>query len=366
VSQSVICSGCGARLEVSEDYARKKMRCEQCGVIFDLPEPANRSSIPAPPATRPAARPTPKPQPPDKKTEPITTAPASRTRTPEPAPVSVQGTTSPAPPLEEPSPDDFDDGDDFAFADGRDSAPYEKTEGAIRECPHCHATVNPEAKACSACGFLLLKKPLRINQPLQYRWETGWPFSRRLTIFLICQVLVLALFVSGFGGGMSPYAFPLPYLVFTGMTAFLFGTYNWVDLTRSKRGRLRMTQTWRICFFLRPTTTLRLSDYEELAAGAEGLGAINWIVVLFLLICGIFAGLVVGFFFDLKLLFLVIGGVMSSLLWWIFTWHKNTYALSLCRDHGYPVITLYRGWNRQHMEDMAETICTVAQLPLRR
>jgi ribosomal protein L37E len=268
--------------------------------------------------------------------------------------------------LDEPSLDDSDD-DDFAFADGKDDRPYEKAEGAIRECPHCHATVNPEAKACSACGFMLAKKARPINEPLERRWETGWPFRRRLTIFLICQALVLTLFASGFVGGMSLYAFPLPYVVFTGMTAFLFGTYNWIDLSRNRRGKLRMRQTWRICFFLRPTTTLRISDYEELAAGAEGhFGAINWIVVLFLVICGVFAGLVVGFFVGLKMLFLVIGGVVSCLFWWLFTWHKNTYFLSLCRDHGYPVVTLYRGWNREQMEDMAETICTVARLPLRR
>jgi hypothetical protein len=214
---------------------------------------------------------------------------------------------------------------------------------------------------------MLAKKARPINEPLERRWETGWPFRRRLTIFLICQALVLTLFASGFVGGMSLYAFPLPYVVFTGMTAFLFGTYNWIDLSRNRRGKLRMRQTWRICFFLRPTTTLRISDYEELAAGAEGhFGAINWIVVLFLVICGVFAGLVVGFFVGLKMLFLVIGGVVSCLFWWLFTWHKNTYFLSLCRDHGYPVVTLYRGWNREQMEDMAETICTVARLPLRR
>jgi hypothetical protein len=366
MSQSVICSGCGARLEVSEDYARKKMRCGQCGVIFDLPEPANRSSIPATPG-KPA--PGPKPRAIDKEPDPVVAVPVSRTPIPQTDPALIASvkapTTAPLPSPEETGLEDSDD-DEFAFADGKDDHPYVKAETTIRECPHCHATVAPEAKACSACGFLLVKTR-RTNEPLQWRWQTGWPFRRRLIIFLICQGLVLTLFVSGSLGGMSLYAFPLPYLVFTGMTAFLLGTYNWVDLTRNKRGKLRLTQTWRICFFLRPTTTLRVRDYEELTAGAEGhFGAINWIVVLFVLVCGVFAGLVVGFFFDLKLLFLVVGGVVSCLSWWIFTWHKNTYSLSLCRDHGYPVVTLYRGWNRQQMEDMAETICGVAGLPLRR
>ncbi len=266
---------------------------------------------------------------------------------PEPAAspsTSVKAQAPSPPPLpDEHSLDDSDE-DDFAFADGKDDRPYEKAEGAIRECPNCHATVNPEAKACSACGFLLLpQKP--DQQPVTYRWESGWSFRYRLMGFLICQAMAVTAIVTGTIAGMSPFTFVFPYVMFTGMTAFLFGSYNWVDLTRNRKGKLRLTQTLRICFVARSPTILRIRDYEDVATGVEHqFDTSDWIMVLFLSLLGILPGL----------------------WWWFYVGSKDTYFVSLCRDHGYPVVTLYRGWNREQMEDMAETICTVARLPLRR
>ena len=204
--------------------------------------------------------------------------------------------------------------------------------------------VAPEAKACSACGFLLeIRKP--VQHRVAYRWESGWSFRTRLFGFLVCQALAWMAVISGTVAGMSPFTFIFPYVMFTGMTAFLFGSYNWVDLARNKKGKLRLTQTWRICFFARPITTLRVRDYEEVATGMEHqFDTSDWIMLLFLFLLGILPGL----------------------WWWFYVGSKDTYFVSLCRDHGYPVVTLYRGWNREQMEDMAETICSVAELPLRR
>jgi hypothetical protein len=333
-------------LEVSEDYARKKMRCDQCGVIFDLPEPANRSSIPAkPPSRSVTSAPAPR-RSPNKKTDagvPASVPPTPTSEAPAAATTSVQDSAATtAPRLDEPSTEDS--GDDFAFADGKDPRVYEGAKSEIRECPHCHATVHPEALACSACGFLLVAKK-RSREAVAYRWESGWPLRRRIILFVICQALALAAIVAGVVAGMSPLTFIFPYVMYTGMTAFLLGSYNWVDLTRNNKGKLRLTQTWRICFFTRPSTTLRIRDYEELASGMEyQFDTTDWIMFLFLFLCGILPGL----------------------WWWFYRRSKNTYFLALCRDHGYPVVTLYRGWNREHMEDMAETICSVADLPLRR
>jgi hypothetical protein len=90
---------------------------------------------------------------------------------------------------------------------------------------------------------------------------------------------------------------------------------------------------------------LRIRDYEELAAGVEHqFDTMDWIMLLFLSLCGILPGL----------------------WWWFYVGSRDTYFLALCRDHGYPVVTLYRGWNREQMEDMAQTIGSVAGLPLRR
>jgi hypothetical protein len=240
--------------------------------------------------------------------------------------------------------DDPDD-DEFAFADGTDSSAYEKTGEDIRECPFCHATVRPDVDVCGACGFMLTAlKTEGTGQSLARRWESGWSFRPRLIAFIICQVLSIASIVGGILAGLNPFTIVFPYLMYTGMTAFLFGSYNWVDLNRNKKGKLRLMQTWRICFKTRPPTTLKLREYEELAVGVEhSFDTTDWIVLLFLFLCG----------------------VLPGLWWWLYAGSRDTYFVSLCRDHGYPVVTLYRGWDQAKMEDMAETISKVARLPLR-
>jgi hypothetical protein len=345
VSRSVVCSGCGARLEVADDYARKKLRCSQCGVIFELPEPDTAN---APPRKAAPAKPTSPPKPAKSNPTPAVAVPVPPVHVTEPerTPVTaIQAPPSPAPPKPAELPEDEDD-EEFAFADDPQAKPYEKTVSEIRECPHCHATVNPEARSCGACGFLLVTKShVTLHQPVKHRWESGWSYRRRLTLFLICQGGVWALMIGAIIVGLSPFIFIFPYALFTGMTAFLLGSYNWVDLNRNKRGKLRLTQTWRICFLAQPATILHIRDYEELATGVEHqFDTTDWIM----------------------LLFLALFGILPGLWWWFYVGSRDTYFISLCRDHGYPVVTLYRGWNREHMEDMAETIAQVAGLPLRR
>lgn len=185
----------------------------------------------------------------------------------------------------------------------------------------------------------------RTGQPLERRWENGWSFRRRLIGFLICQALSVASVAGGIMSGLSPFTLVFPYVMYTGMTAFLFGSYNWVELARNKKGRLRLTQTWRICFVTQSPTTLKMREYEELATGVEHqFDTMDWVMLLFLALIGILPGL----------------------WWWFYVGSKDTYFVALCRDHGFPVVTLYRGWDQDKMEDMAETISKVLRLPLRR
>ena len=348
MSQSVICSGCGARVAVSEDYTRKKMRCTQCGVIFDLPDPKDRSSIPADPPPPAPAKSAPAKTRTAKRRDADVFEPAAEA-TDEPLSSDSGHAITAAPPLPAPPAEtllDESEEDEFAFSDGKDTRAYEKTGGEIRECPHCHATVKPDAKVCSACGFMLTELPREVmGQPFRRRWESGWSLRSRLIGFGVCQVLSALSTAGGIFAGFSIFTLLFPYIWCTGMTAFLFGTYNWVELSRNKKGKFRLTQTWRVCFIERPSTTLKMSEYEELATGTEHkFDTMDWVMLLFLAILGIIPGL----------------------WWWFYVGSKDTFYVALCRDHGYPVLTLYRGWDQNKMDDMAETISKVARMPLRR
>ena len=80
---TILCNGCGQRVEVPEGHARTKLRCPECGVFNELPKetveqsraaakPATdddayaRLLEPEPPPPKPAmfAPPVPKPEPP--------------------------------------------------------------------------------------------------------------------------------------------------------------------------------------------------------------------------------------------------------------------------------------------------------------
>src|SRR5437660_9062997 len=49
---AITCHGCGKCFEVPDDYERRKVRCAECGVYCDLPEPAKKTG-----AARPSAEP---------------------------------------------------------------------------------------------------------------------------------------------------------------------------------------------------------------------------------------------------------------------------------------------------------------------
>jgi predicted RNA-binding Zn-ribbon protein involved in translation (DUF1610 family) len=334
VSVSVICTGCGKNLEVGDDYIRKKMRCPECGVIFDLPAPEKKTPSPSQSASRPIRSATPKPQPKERVPEPISVQTAVK----EALPLSRSPSVPPKPPSasrDEPEP---------SVAGAKDG---ENLESEDERCPVCNELLPVKANQCPLCGYLLPvgKKAFKINQPLERHWEAGLPFRKRLRMFLACQGAAVAAMIAGSLAGQNPWIFLFPWLVFTGMTAFLFGSYDRIDLTRNKRGKVRLKQTWRICFRLRPPITHRLGDYEELATGvANDFGNTDWIIILFLFL----------------------SGVIPAVIWWFCTFHKDNYFVVLCRDHGYPAVTLYRGWSEAHAQDMAKTICEVTGLPRRK
>jgi hypothetical protein len=201
-----------------------------------------------------------------------------------------------------------------------------------------------DSAVCEACGFNLQtgKKPRKAYEPVERSWEAGLPFPRRVTLFLTCQaaVVLVALLVAWWTG--LPALFLVPWLLFTGLLAFVLGTYDRVDLSRNKRGKVFLSKTWRICFQSLAPTSIRVVEYEGVVTGVyHELDIFDWIVFLTLFTCGVLPG-----------------------LWWLFfIMSRDTYFVALARDHGYPETMLYRGWSKEHMEDLAKTLRETAELP---
>jgi hypothetical protein len=369
----IICEGCGQLVSIPDGYRRNKIQCA-CGVICRVPETVRQETNVSVP-TRPTAAAKPPPaledeaerwlledDPPlsEQRREP------PRFRDPEPEPrrepatkptvadrrfgcrrcgqlVRRQGECPicdadkiPAAPPEPiwPSVDAHDDED----KDKDDGSPYGVDGADDVRCPNCSNMLPPASVLCVRCGFHLTKrkKVAKSYQPIERTWETTYSLSARLTFFAICEGVALTLGLIGvFEGGADLGVFIGSFLVLTAMLGFLFGTFDRIHLTRDARGRVRLTKTWRVCFFARQPKTIDVRGYEGILSGRHRAVSPwdSWL-----------------------LYFLIIFGIIPGLIWWYLVFYKLTYHVSLSREHGFPEYILYSGWNEAQMKEIAFTL----------
>ncbi len=221
------------------------------------------------------------------------------------------------------------------------SDPYGMAYTGEQPCPSCTRPIPVEAVLCPGCGFDLQTRAYKRKtyEPVHRVWETGWSLGRRIVLFLIGQAVAIPLDVLA-ARTLDDGNFLIgPWLVFSGITSFLLGTYARTELARSESGRVRISQTWRICFIPRPTRAIRRSKYEGVVSGkARAPDFWDWLVLVILLVSGLVPGI----------------------LWWYFVIRPDSYFVALARDHGFPDQTLYWGWDQQQAGDMAKVLREVA------
>jgi hypothetical protein len=168
------------------------------------------------------------------------------------------------------------------------------------------------------------------------------PLARRRKLFLSAQALAVLFGVLGAWLAGSFWAFLGPWLFFTLLLAFILGTYDRIDLTRSARGQVRLTKIWRIGFIQRPPRTIRLRDYEGVATGLVNEGRF-WEWWLFLI--------------------LLVFGIVPAFLWYYVAIHKEVFFVALTRDHGYPELPLCRSGSQDQVRAIATALHEVAEMP---
>jgi hypothetical protein len=382
MGSSVICNGCGQPLEVPDDYQRKKIRCPQCGVFCELPTPAKSTAT-----AKPMARPEPAvppgeperasearaPDPRETKKavrtcrecgEPVRVAEGKRGRDEKcpmcgaslarkkdraaPRETRIQPTTTPPPrpaPLRpqpaRPAPPVGTHADD--------GNPYPVGGPEEYRCPACAKPLAADAVLCAACGLNLETgaKAVREYQPLERSWEAGLPFRRRVQLFAIFQGVFWLLGLLAIGARDSPLVDEVgvllfSWLVLTGMTSFIFGTFDRLDVKRTRRGKVVLTKTWRICFIPRPTETVSWREYEGLVTGrSHDSDLTDWLVFFVLFSCG----------------------VVPAVIWWWVRIRPDTYFVALSRDHGFPEAMLHRSSSHPRMEEVAAVLQDATGLP---
>ena len=399
MSISILCNSCGRQIEVGDDYARRKVQCPDCGVLCELPaqgakgSPVVKTSRPVtvPPAVAKAKPSAPRetqnwPDPPLEKPLPKPKKPSRESRSPEEPKPTVSGQrcphcrqmvrapasggafpefcphcsralaepvrTAPPPPID---PYTVPREDSWALQKGDDDddgTPYILTGGLEQHCPECTEMLPASAKVCTRCGVDLKtgEKPVKVYEKISRTWHGGLTLRQRFMIFLCTQLVVLPLVVLQFilekdeefslVGSLLVSCFI--WSVFTVMLAFVLGTFERIDFSRNKRGQVLLTKTWRACFIPRPTETIKIGPYEGIATGVT-----NEVYLSDYLFLGI----------------MFASGVLPGILWWYVSFHKVTHFVALTKHHGAPEMYLYRGWSKELMEDMSQTLHEAAELP---
>src|SRR5262249_46230215 len=167
------CSACGTVLGVPKSgMPADGLTCNWCGYVnLKAPEPAAKpvaaTAGPAPSASE----------------SPIETTAA-------PAPVHAKG-------IPHRWADDEDD----------DGLPYEIPPGEIRtrKCEECGKEVELASVVCVYCGYdaRAKSKAERTFTSIDREWESGWPLHRRLSLFLVFQVINLATLAMSCATGQS-------------------------------------------------------------------------------------------------------------------------------------------------------------------
>jgi hypothetical protein len=368
----VICEGCGQRVPIPEGYRRNKIQCA-CGVICLVPESARQETDAATPK-RPAAKAPPAVEEEaelwllDEAPSPAPASKPPRFRDPEPveepAPVSKpaagmlfpcrrcrrlvrrQGECPDCNPDATPTTEtkepvwwsSVDTPDDKSVDEDEDSAPYD-VEGADQvRCPKCSFMLPAGSVLCVRCGYHLQKrkKITKTYSPIDRVWETNTSFQTRLTAFWSCQVVFTGVGLVGvFWGGADLSVFIGSMLGLAAMLAFLFGTFDRIQLTRDTRGRVQVTKTWRVAFYPRTPQTTTVRGFEGISSG-QHRAVTAWDAWM--------------------LFFMLLSGIIPGIIWWYLVFYRVTYHVSLTRDHGYPEYTVYSGADEMQMREIAYTL----------
>lgn len=287
MSQPVVCHGCGETLKIPEDFTRLKMRCPGCGVYCEVPPNAPR--VPAAPETVP----------------PVAKKQNERKSVPPPEPVAE------LPPL-------------IAGTEEDDGKPY--------TVPGDPDELRRQSER---------KEPPPPKPPVAKSWEIGWPFQKRMAVFAVVGTAnVIAV---PFTWTMFPNvaAVLLTFWFTTSLEAFLLGTYDRIDLTRSRKGHVCLTRTWRVAFIPMKPAVLRCAEFEGIIiARLHEPKWEDWFMMLMLLPYGL----------------------IPAILWWWFVIRPERVHVALCKDHGFADTLLYRCLDEDDACAVAETVADVTGL----
>jgi hypothetical protein len=227
-----------------------------------------------------------------------------------------------------------------------DGKPYTVKGGKpIPRCPECDARLAADdTPACDRCGWNRAagRKLPKSVPPIARTWEAGWSLQMRLIAFAVCQALNVATAAFIYSVDGRAVTSTGGFLVMVVCQAFVIGTFDRLDMTRTAKGKVTLTQQWRIAFWPLEPKTLRWRDCEEIRVLHAETGMLEWIM-----------------FFGL------LSTIIPALLWYWYVIRPGHVKVALCQTLGDPVMPLYLGTNTDHAEEIAREVSAATGLPWR-
>jgi hypothetical protein len=227
-----------------------------------------------------------------------------------------------------------------------DGNPYTVIGGKpMPRCPSCDARLPADdAPSCERCGWDLAagRKVRKTFAPIDRTWEGAWSLRARTIAFVACQAInvATAAFIYAMAGRAVASAGGFVVMVVT--QAFLIGTFDRLDLTRTTKGKVTLTQQWRIAFWPLDAKTLRWREHEEIRVFHAEPGLMEWMALVILL-----------------------GALPIALAWYWFVIRPGHWKTAMCQDLGDPVTPLYLGTSMERAEEIATVVGEATGLPWR-
>ena len=227
-----------------------------------------------------------------------------------------------------------------------DGNPYTVVGGKpIPRCPECDARLPAEdAPKWESCGWdrAAGRKLAKTFVPVNRTWEAGWPLQARAIAFVVCQAINVATAALIYHVDGRAVASAGGFVVMVVVQAFLLGTFDRLDLVRTSKGKVTLTQQWRIAFWPLETKTLRWREHEEIRVMHAEPGVMEWVAF-----------------------FVLLPSLPVAVAWYWFVIRPGHVKAALCKDLGDPVTPLYVGANAERAEEITKVVGTVTGLPWR-
>jgi hypothetical protein len=230
--------------------------------------------------------------------------------------------------------------------DADDGQPYTVHGGPpIPRCPECDARLPAaDAPTCDRCGWNRAagRKLPKTYPVIDRSWEAGWSFRTRVIAFIVCQFINVATAALIYEVDGRAVASVGGFFVAVACQAFLIGTFDRLDLKRSARGKVTLTQQWRVAFYPLPPKTLQWRGCEELRVLHAEPSWAEYFMLLFLA-----------------------PTVLPAIVWWWYVIRPGHVKTALCKTLGDPVMPLYLGSDRDRAEEIAKEVSAATGLPWR-